>query len=67
MAHSTHVRGVGKMVDGVEQPRVRVTLATGILREVCEKINLGYRDPATIDVEQFKGKEDEGILYVERG
>ena len=66
LAHSTHVRGVGEMVDGVEKPRVKVTLATGIPREVCEKINLGYRDPATIDVNDFIGKEDEGILYVEK-
>ncbi len=66
LAHSTHVRGVGAMVDGVEHPRIRVTLATGIPREVCEKINLGYRDPVTIDVNDFIGREDEGILYVER-
>ena len=66
LAHSTHVRGVGKMVEGVEFPRIRVTLATGIPREVCEQINLGYRDPATIDVNEFKNREDEGIFYVER-
>ena len=66
LAHSTHVRGVGQMVDGVEVPRIQVTLATGIAREICEKINLGYRDPATIDVAQFENREDEGILYVEK-
>ena len=32
---------------GVETPRIRVTLATGIPRERCERINLGYLDPAT--------------------
>ena len=66
LAHSTHVRGVGKMENGVEKPRVKVTLATGISREICEKINLGYRDPATIHVEDFQNREDEGVLYVER-
>ncbi len=66
LAHSTHVRGVGKMVDGAEAPRIRVTLATGIPREICEKINLGYRDPATIRVEDFQNREGEGVLYVER-
>ena len=30
-------------------PRIRVTLATAIPRERCERINLGYLDPATID------------------
>ena len=66
LAHSTHVRGVGVMENGEEKPRIRVTLATGIPREVCERINLGYRDPNSIDVEDFKNREDEGVLYVER-
>ena len=66
LAHSTHVRGGGEMRGGIEFPRVRVTLATGISREVCEKINLGYRDPATIDKTEFQNREDEGILYVEK-
>ena len=50
LAHSTHVKGLGTC-----EPRRRgeaanqVTLATGIPRERCERINLGYRDPASID------------------
>ena len=64
MAHSTHVKGTGTYVDGIEKPRVNVVLATGISEQVCGKINLGYRDPATIDVEDWKSREDEGILYV---
>ena len=55
-----------KWLNGAEVPRIRVTLATGISRETCERINLGYRDPATIDVDEFINREDEGILYVER-
>jgi nickel-dependent lactate racemase len=66
LAHSTHVRGIGTMEDGVEKPRVRVTVASQIPREVCEKINLGYRDPATIDVESFANREDEGVLLVRK-
>ncbi|MBW3637265.1 MAG: DUF2088 domain-containing protein [Armatimonadetes bacterium] len=66
LAHSTHVRGLGIMENGVEKLRVRVTLATQIPREVCEKINLGYRDPATINVAEFANREHEGILYVEK-
>ena len=66
LAHSTHVRGVGEMVDGVEKPRIQVTLATGIPREMCEQINLGYRDPNSINLEDFKNREHEGILYVEK-
>jgi nickel-dependent lactate racemase len=47
LAHSTHLRGLGEYdaVRQIESPRVRVTLATGIPRERCEKINLGYLDP----------------------
>jgi nickel-dependent lactate racemase len=64
LAHSTHVRGVGAFEDGVEKPRVRVTLATQIPREVCEKINMGYRDPNSINIADYENREDEGILYV---
>lgn len=66
LAHSTHVRGTGTFADGVERPRVQVTLATGLSRDVCRRINLGYRDPASIDVESFAGREAEGILLVRK-
>ncbi|MFN8709237.1 MAG: lactate racemase domain-containing protein [Planctomyces sp.] len=66
LAHSTHVRGTGTFENGVERPRVQVTLASQIPPEVCEKIALGYRNPATIDVESFAGREDEGILLVRK-
>jgi len=64
IAHSTHVRGIGAFENGVEKCRARVTLATRIPREVCEKINLGWRDPDTIRAEDFAGREEEGILLV---
>ncbi|MFH0910113.1 MAG: lactate racemase domain-containing protein [Planctomycetota bacterium] len=64
LAHSTHVRGIGTYENGVERCRVKVTLATGIPEKVCRSINLGYRDPASIRVEEFLGREDEGVLYV---
>ena len=57
-------RGIGTYEDGVEHDRVQVTLATQIPEEVCRSINLGYRDPASIRVEDYAGREDEGILYV---
>ncbi len=66
LAHSTHVRGGGKFENGIELPRVQVTVASQIPREVCERINLGYRDPATIDVESFANREEEGILLVRK-
>ena len=65
LAHSTNVRGIGTYEEGVEKPRTQVTLATGIPEEVCRQINLGYRDPASIDVSRWRNREDEGILVVD--
>lgn len=64
LAHSTHVRGIGTFENGVEKPRIRVTLATQIPSEVCQAINLGYRDPATIRLTDYQDREEEGILCV---
>ncbi len=66
LAHSTHVYGQGTFENGVETPRARVTLATGIPEAKCRQINLGYRDPDTIDPEKFADREDEGILLVRK-
>jgi nickel-dependent lactate racemase len=66
LAHSTHVRGGGTFVDGVEHCRVNVTLASQISRETCEQINLGYRNPDLIDVESFADREAEGVLLVRK-
>jgi nickel-dependent lactate racemase len=64
LAHSTHLRGIGTYENGIERPRIQVTLATGISRQRCARVNLGYLDPTTIDVQDWEGREDEGILVV---
>ena len=64
LAHSTHVYGLGTYENGVEKPRARVTLATGIPEAECRKINLGYRDPKTINPADFANREQEGVLLV---
>jgi nickel-dependent lactate racemase len=66
LAHSTHLRGIGTYdaATGVERPRIQVTLATGIPRERCQRVNLGYLDPAQVDVRDWQGREAEGILVV---
>lgn len=66
LAHSTHVKGLGTYDadTGVESPRIRVTLATAISEERCRRINLGYLDPATVDVAAWTGREHEGVLVV---
>ncbi len=66
IAHSTHVRGLGAYdaATSVETPRIKVTLATGISAERCRRINLGYLDPASIKLDEWQSREEEGILYV---
>jgi hypothetical protein len=64
LAHSTHVKGVGSFAPGAERPRITVTLATQIPEAECRAINLGYRDPRTIDVGAWKDREHEGRLHV---
>lgn len=64
LAHSTHLKGSGTFEKGIERPRVEVTLATRISSERCRRINLGYQDPESIHLDEFYGREDEGILVV---
>ncbi|MHB8521112.1 MAG: lactate racemase domain-containing protein [Limisphaerales bacterium] len=66
LAHSTHVKGIGTYENGVEKPRANVTLATGLSAEQCRQINLGYRDVQKIRIEDFAGREAEGVLVVPR-
>lgn len=63
LAHSTNVKGIGKFENGVEYPRVNVTLATSIPEQTCRAINLGYRDINSIDIARWK--EDPDTLVVE--
>ena len=39
-------------------------MATAIPEAACRAINLGYRDPATLDPNDWKDKEEEGLLLV---
>ena len=55
---------IGDFEDDIESPRANVVLATGISPETCNKINLGYMDPATINIADYENREDEGVLYV---
>ena len=68
LAHSTHVRGIGTYdaETGIERPRVKVTLATGISEADCRAINLGYRDPASIDPDEWIARADPDVLVVPR-
>ena len=61
LAHSTHARGAGTYENGVETPRLRLTLASQIPKDCCEKVGLGYIDPDSLKLEDFKGKS--GVLF----
>jgi len=64
MAHSTHVKGIGTFIDGVEKPRANMVLATSISKQRCEKVNLDYMNPNDINIADYENREDEGILVV---
>ena len=68
LAHSTHVKGLGQYdaSTGIETPRIKVTLATGIPEERCRRINLGYLNPATVHLDEWRGREDEGVVAIPR-
>jgi len=66
MAHCTHLKGAGAFENGVERPRIHVTLATGIPQDRCEQINLNYLDPKSIDASEWGGRESHGIMFVKR-
>ncbi len=65
LAHATHVRGIGRMENGVEKPRIEVILASSLSEAECRKINLGYMDYRSIDLGDYKDREAEGILFVD--
>lgn len=66
IAHSTHLIGQGSYdpATGVETLRIRVTLATGIPEDRCRRVNLNYLDPTSIRIDDWQGREHEGIKLV---
>jgi nickel-dependent lactate racemase len=68
LAHSTHLKGLGTFdaASSLETPRIRVTLATGIPRERCDRINVGYLDPDSVDLASWRAQEERGWLIVPR-
>jgi nickel-dependent lactate racemase len=68
LAHSTHLYGQGiyDLTARHEVPRIRVTLATGIPEERCSKLNLGYLDPAGVNLDDWRNQEAHGIKLIPR-
>ena len=65
LAHSTNVRGIGTFEGGIESPRITVTLATSIPEEVCRSVNLGYVDYRSINISEWKARQNGDLLVVE--
>ncbi len=68
LAHSTHLHGKGTYdaEGGLESPRIKVTLATGIPEERCRRINLGYLDPGGVNLDEWRDRESEGVKLIPR-
>lgn len=60
IGHSTSMKGSGSYdpVTGEETFRFKVTLATRIPQEMCERVHLGYLDPDSIDIEAWERDPD---------
>ncbi|HEY9187599.1 MAG TPA: lactate racemase domain-containing protein [Ignavibacteria bacterium] len=65
MAHSINVKGSGTYEEGIEKPRITVTLATSINKNICEKVNLNYLDPEAIDIDNWKKNKKEDQIVIE--
>ena len=62
VAHSTHLKGSGTFENGIESPRINVTMATAISQEDCNTLNLGYLPYSDINPEHWQHSRD--CLYV---
>ncbi|MBN1834369.1 MAG: DUF2088 domain-containing protein [Spirochaetales bacterium] len=64
LAYSSLVKGSGEYRQGREEPRVRVTLSSGVPREVCERLNIGYLDPREVSPQQWENRQEEGVAVI---
>ena len=64
LAHSTHFRGNGKFENGIEYPRVKLSLASKISPDDCDHLALGYVDPNNIDLNEWERNSDSSRLYI---
>jgi nickel-dependent lactate racemase len=58
-AHLAHVAYAGRTDDhGRVVPRYRITMATGLDEKTCRRVNLGYLDHHTLDLEALRSQPD---------
>ena len=48
----------------VEKLRIKVSLATGIPEDRCQRLSLSYIDPQTVRLEDWQRRESEGIKLI---
>jgi nickel-dependent lactate racemase len=62
-AHLAHVAYAGRLDDdGKIVPRYKITMASGMDEETCRKVNLGYLDYRTFDIESMRSDPDTLIV-----
>jgi hypothetical protein len=62
-AHLAHVSYAGMTrPDGRILPRFRITLASAVPEEICRRVNLGYVDYRTIDLNRFRSESDTFVV-----
>ncbi len=66
LAHASHVRGQATYRHGVETPRITLTLASQVSRERCERMGLRYRSLTTIDLDAWRSRTSDRVLFVEK-
>jgi len=62
LAHSTHLKGKGSFENGIERPRIQVSMASRIPCKVCKSINLGYVDPQSISFSDWENHPERKLV-----
>ncbi|HAH86233.1 MAG TPA: hypothetical protein DCL60_02560 [Armatimonadetes bacterium] len=65
LATACYLKGKGTYEGGREKTRIQIKFATGVTRELCNEVNLEYVDPTSININDWRNHENEGILLVE--
>ena len=62
-AHLAHVAYAGRLDDnGKIVPRYKITMASGLDEETCRRVNLGYLDYRSFDIESMRSDPDTLIV-----